>query len=478
MNASPIVTDSPTPRSLGTLIALGSVFVSSLMLINNENPLSLTGQLLIFLIANLGMLPAALYFAGNQQNSYPIFELTCAYLSVMFGWSAFSSKIDWEKTPDPVIESALWIALLGIVAFILCFYLTRGRMPKSIARLIDTAGTSSTFLDFVCLGFLGIAVLFQLIPESLQAGSLGQVKVATLWGGVCLGWLRYFSPGTSQAVRRAILTLTVGVMLILALIGSVKPLVVPLVIIGFSYWRVHRRIPYRMIISIALIYVTLNPVKFLWRQHLWNTPGPVSIVQNIGFFVTAFSDYYFKGVRLEEATVDASTMAVNRLSDAPVLSRAVHYTPLHIPYWNGETLKALPYALIPRFLWPDKPTAIYGNLFGRYYRLIGSHDTFTFISLSWITEFYINYGKYGVVLGMGLLGWLMRKLQDAIGAPDTAPLAFAIGVGASGELFNAGQNMALVWGGLPLRILVLIGLCHALRMIYERLRMPAATGPS
>ena len=90
----------------------------------------------------------------------------------------------------------------------------------------------------------------------------------------------------------------------------------------------------------------------------------------------------------------------------------------YVPYWDGYSYKILGTKIIPRIFWKDKPSDKLGNEFGHRYNLLLKEDVNKNIikdeNTSWnmpvLNEFYTNFGKKGVLIGMFLIGILFGIL--------------------------------------------------------------------
>jgi hypothetical protein len=78
---------------------------------------------------------------------------------------------------------------------------------------------------------------------------------------------------------------------------------------------------------------------------------------------------------------------------------------------HGATLINLPFAILPRFLWPDKPERG-GSGFMSEHTGIALSESATF-GTGTVFEFYINFGYLGVFIGFILLGWIIRRVDSA-----------------------------------------------------------------
>ena len=107
---------------------------------------------------------------------------------------------------------------------------------------------------------------------------------------------------------------------------------------------------------------------------------------------------------------------VHRLNHLGILAHAVSLTPDTLPFWGWKTYNIMPYIMIPRAVWPEKPRAGFANLFGRQYEILDPEDMQTTENIDAVTEAWISGGwlaialssvGMGAVLG-GLLSWLRR----------------------------------------------------------------------
>ncbi len=86
-------------------------------------------------------------------------------------------------------------------------------------------------------------------------------------------------------------------------------------------------------------------------------------------------------------------------------------TPALLPYLHGTTLGSIFYNFIPRALWPDKPTIGLSRFFS--YTYWGhSPDSARPVSMAitHVGELFMNFGKWGVLGGMFLLGIFYQSM--------------------------------------------------------------------
>jgi hypothetical protein len=90
----------------------------------------------------------------------------------------------------------------------------------------------------------------------------------------------------------------------------------------------------------------------------------------------------------------------------------------------GETMKYASYAFIPRLLWPDKPSVTRGGWFSAYLGLYENEaEATTSMGMTAVGELYWNFGAWGVMMGMLVIGCLQGYLWRMAGAdPRGKPL--------------------------------------------------------
>ncbi len=103
------------------------------------------------------------------------------------------------------------------------------------------------------------------------------------------------------------------------------------------------------------------------------------------------------------------------------LSRTLEYVPAAVPHENGARLtQSVTHILMPRIFFPNKPALIGDSeITARYTGLPTYRHRGTSISLGYLTELYVDFGRIGAwaaVLGLGMaFGYLYRILMRRAG---------------------------------------------------------------
>jgi len=95
-----------------------------------------------------------------------------------------------------------------------------------------------------------------------------------------------------------------------------------------------------------------------------------------------------------------------RFDQGWIVSRIMNFVPRKVPYAMGETVKdAFMFALLPRVLFPDKPSGASRDLFARFTGLQLSPTTSMGLSIP--GEMYVNFGYWGGLVGTFIFGSLV-----------------------------------------------------------------------
>ena len=111
---------------------------------------------------------------------------------------------------------------------------------------------------------------------------------------------------------------------------------------------------------------------------------------------------------------------------------------------------------IPRFIWPDKPSADAGLELSKLQGSVVGGQTFLTTSPGLIGEMYWNFGYIGIFVVSMVLGWL-AKSWDAIRILATrSPVAFMVFAAGIAIIFLSGRsvNAATIYGMLAIYVLL------------------------
>jgi len=152
---------------------------------------------------------------------------------------------------------------------------------------------------------------------------------------------------------------------------------------------------------------------------------------------------------------------IERTALKPTLELFIDKTGVKAPFQDGHTLGLYFTGFVPRFIWPDKPAASIGQLMNREFRV--SEDPNTYISTTFLGEFYWNFGYAGALLGMlgygFLLGFINARCDLSERRTLTRLLVLVTVIYISIVRFEGSLALQYI---LLTRSLILIGLMHLL----------------
>ncbi len=159
---------------------------------------------------------------------------------------------------------------------------------------------------------------------------------------------------------------------------------------------------------------------------------------------------------------------VFRHSYIDFLSQTMIYVPEREPHADGRQLgQSIMHILTPRILFPEKAVLINDSDLSAYYTgLPLNRDPNTSISLGYLAEFYIDFGAWGALLGMlilgGTLGFMYRLLRRQA---NEFPLV-SFGLAAMWALTFASFGIALI------KLVGFVVITFIAALVIRRLALP------
>jgi hypothetical protein len=155
---------------------------------------------------------------------------------------------------------------------------------------------------------------------------------------------------------------------------------------------------------------------------------------------------------------DAITPSVSRIALLNQTANVIDMTPSVVPYQYGALYSYLGVTLIPRFLWPNKPSVNEANQFYQVaYGLTAEDDLGqTSIAAGTLTEGYMNFSWPGAVGIMFLLGIFLDFYQTTFLSNKSGALLQAVGVVLLPTFLSIESQMAQYLGGIIQEVVVIL----------------------
>jgi hypothetical protein len=150
---------------------------------------------------------------------------------------------------------------------------------------------------------------------------------------------------------------------------------------------------------------------------------------------------------------DTAYHSLSRVSLLASTSNVLELTPSTVPYQYGSLYSYMVVALIPRFIWPDKPSFNEANRFYQTSYGITAEDDLDYGSFSAgiLAESYINFSWFGVVGVMFLLGVFFDFFQKTFLAGSSGSLLPGIGSVLLPFFLSIDGQMSVYLGGVVQR---------------------------
>jgi hypothetical protein len=437
---------SSRPKAFLVVSAVAAVNVYLVLFCGRSSRDNLEQDLLASALLWVGSMPLVHYLV-RRPKSVPFFPAICVIYVIYLALPRFSSRAlfsasNVKPAPDAVTR-ALLVGLIGvtmlIVACVAATVLVR-RVPR-MARAIDLPRA----VPWVALG----SALILLDPATVGGPALGQLpQMLVQTGELSLAalFLAYLRRHLSVWITAYLFGLLVARVLIGLGTGALATAGLPLIPPAFIYSWERRRVPWAFLVVSVLSLVVLDAGKDAFRAKYWGR-GDVG------------NGRLSNGLRYLDVTRETVTRsdtndlwhhAADRTNMLATLAIVTSETPEHVPYWDGYTLRDLPWHLIPRVLVPDKPVGLLGQDFPRRYGLLDYDDYGTSYNLAHIVELYINFGFAGVLVGMAIIGaiygLLGHILEHTTSGAIIASCLFA-------SMLNVESNITDTLGGVPMTLL-------------------------
>lgn len=359
-----------------------------------------------------------------------------------------------EITEESIVSALL---LANLAALIVVWICTSKITRQAVTALpVLRLHLNRTRAVAFCIVFGALAVITtagSMGSDAVELGAISRViRNQTLVIIALLAWLSY---DTGNLWFRLIwyAAIVIGVVVGMSTL-FVEAAVAPLAIMFLCTWLYARKVDKRLIVAAIVAVLFLNPGKGEVRQKVWDGQLEASAPERAALWADAALQYWWDALQGHTSGSEGAKAAAMRSNHIYLLARVVERTPEFTPYLYGETYLFFLYSPIPRFLWPDKPTATANTLLALRYQLTNeeSAEKNTF-GIGLLGEGYANFGVAGVIFIAGVLGTVLLVMMRLFGGADAGAGGAAImmsffiyflnGLGSSAEILfgNVFQSM-------------------------------------
>jgi len=377
-----------------------------------------------------------------------------AALAALLGQSLFFAGYEGAGMRDKLTERNRSIELVTPTRFLCMMVPVVSAVWISRVILLQTG----SYYHLLPSRFMFESPLYSILR---QLSSYGIFVLAGLW-------IIFFSGSESRQSRRSLAvaaSLTLLEFLWYFPSGSREPVLALMAVVLFAYVVVRQRFPMKWTALGILAALLLLSFTHFYRYAIRSDVDPWVIsledtAQTLRQSGPAFLEQDFQtGIWL--------TRSAARLADARSVAAILKSAPLTIPYLNGETYARLPWVIVPRFVYPDKPEAILPiQRFGLFLEEGGSSPT------TLVGEAHLNFGWIGLFFVMPLVGWISRRYDLAFLRRFAHPVWAAIYVGMATQVVRLPVQPVAVWLGVFIKSYLLAVLLVMLNRSLNRIWAP------
>ena len=311
------------------------------------------------------------------------------YLSLLVGYhSSIPSRIvsalpplTWQWPHSLSVGRVLLVYAIGLFSQMLLF--------QSTGSNIWTIGTAAGGVPSYYLLALSLFTQYATSMTAISIFGIGTRKIF-----VYLFWLLLVPTAIVQSFMWG------GRHYLLAAVTTV--------LVAYHYLR-RRLSTIQVAVYAIVIFASVFPVLAIYRGTYLGSVGRVSTLAELVEQVQGLAGYLSR-LGWSEYVSFAADALMSRSHGIDSLSLIIKYTPGISDFKYGWEYLLIPlYAFIPRAIWPDKPLNPSIN-FGQVYIIDPAISAEGSIGQFHIGDLYWNFGLFGIMVGMLLLGIFYRTI--------------------------------------------------------------------
>jgi O-antigen polysaccharide polymerase Wzy len=361
---------------------------------------------------------------------------------------------------DDYVTQTMIMALIGVICLWAGMNLPfETPSAKDLPDIDESASSSLAYLRIVLVATTSIGLY---APAIYLLGAEGRQVMIVLSTSVpaaaFLLLLRRCWMGTASPVDKPLLLANAAIRIAGSLAsGWLGPVISLGLTVVALYLVIRGTIPWTPILLTVGAIFFLQVGKEEFRSVYWgDTTGDV--LERAEFWVNTSASKWADALG-SGGSNNSGQLASRTMQRASLLTQVAHVvelTPSQVPFQNGQTYSYFAVTLIPRLVWPDKPSVSEAN---RFYQLAyGLSDSRTVestsIAVGSMAEGYINFGWLGVILVMFGLGVVLRVYERLCTADQTNTLVLAIGISLLPQLLTIESQLGQYLAGMVQQIIL------------------------
>lgn len=393
----------------------------------------------------LGIIPSLIYLKQVKMESVPLLPLVGLFYAFSFGLVGFENVFRNFYVTQTALTSVLILAIMGLISLYTGYYLVGKNLFRKIKPFHLNANIDNKKISFYGW-LLELIYIFYLLflRDKLFLDNFDQLlDIVSLLGK---GFLFYLILKGEMTKTKTVLfsLLTIFEFIIAFTSGHLAWVISLSMFFSVIYLFIKKKIPIFVAIFVIAFFYTFQSVKADYRLYIW---GLNNQSYNLFDRLKIFTDLAIES-KNGSGNISTFSLTLQRIDNLGTTAVVWMKTPSEIPFQYGESYAPLLTKFIPRFLWPSKPKENFGNIWAKWYDLLQPNDYVTSYNLPWLTEFYMNFGIMGVLLGMFMVGVIFRFLVNKFCNSPTNIFEALFGIILTIGLFVQESNLSLVLGGV------------------------------
>ena len=378
-------------------------------------------------------------------------------------------------------SDSILVLFIGYLFFHIGYFILNF-LSKNFKRKKFDYLTSNIDEIFVIGFFLlfSVIIFFYILKIQNILNFLSQLKYPLLLFGIGLCFHYLIKKKNIKKINFTSLLLLIFIPIFIEIMsGSFNFPFMIIFLLYIYYIVINKKINLIPFILISIIFLFTHLGKYDFRLKTWSDTQ-----KNLNFFERSkiFFNVYFQNqgndLKIENLIKRSDNFRLERRIFHSYWSLIIvtKNTPAEVPFWDGYSYKILSSKLIPRIFWKNKPSDILGNQFGHRYNILvkESENTIRDNSTSWnmpvLNEFYVNFGKSGVAIGMFLIGLIINSITRVFGSLKDDNLESIIAFYLFVPLFFLESHLSLLFGALIQSYVFLIILSFTMLFLLRRIK--------
>lgn len=482
-----------TTRALPRIALLISVPLATMIFLwlTRTNDLSLVQWALSF---GLLFLPWQAYLKWRRRNrpELPLFGIISfmyfLYYAVPLFWGDLTITTDFfprgQQVSDEGVTEALALALTGVGCLGLGMRVGFGR--HFTPRNLEILGLKKGRLSYVRLVLVAGSLLGLSDTSTYVFGAGGRQAVILLISLIPLLafaiLFRIYLQGAASRVDKLLIAAFLITRFVAGMAsGWLTVFTSILIICAALYIAEKKRIPRLALVVVVAFTLFFQVGKEDFRKTYWSADQqPASRVERLQFWTDTSLKKWNEAIDdpTGETLKGALSPSVNRLSLLTQTANVIDQTPEVVPYQYGELYSYMFITLIPRFVWPDKPSVNDANQFYQVAYGLTREENLEGVSIGVgvLTEGFISFGWPGALGIMFLLGVFFDFFQSTFLAKASGQLLISLGIVLLPQFLTIESQLAQYLGGIIQQVvftLIIMLPAMSLRRRLPGLRLPS-----